>query len=215
MRGLYRTRHFGLVGINQQRPRLANNRVFIHHDLDHVVERWQVEHGIEQRLFENRTQPARTGFAFERPVRNRLKRSIAHLELDILHPEHLLVLLEQRVLGLDQNLDQCHFVKLFKRRHDRQPADEFGNQPVFNKVLGLYVTQHFADVLTVVTALDLGAEADTALFRARTNYLVESVERTAADKQYIGRINLYKFLVRMLAAALRWYRRNRSFNKFK
>ena len=58
--------------------------------------------------------------------------------------EHLLVLLEQRVLRLRENLDQRDLVELLERRHDRQPADELGNQAVLDQVLGLHVAQHLA-----------------------------------------------------------------------
>ena len=45
--------------------------------------------------------------------------------------------------------------------------------------------------------------------------LLKRVERTAADEEYIFGVYLYKFLIRMLASALRGNVCNRSFKDFK
>ena len=95
------------------------------------------------------------------------------------------------------------FRSFLERGHHRQAADKFRNQAILDEVLGLHIAQHAADVLAVVLAFHLGTEADAALFGARTNHLVETVERAATDEQDIGRIDLHELLVRMLAATLR------------
>ena len=129
---------------------------------------------------------------------------LADLELDAFHAEHLLVLLDQRVLRLDQDLDQRRLVELVERRHDRQPADELGNQAELDQVLGLG-----ARAAAIVMFLrssgtrDFGAEADAGLRRALADDLLQPVERAAADEQDVGRVDLDELLVRMLAPALR------------
>jgi hypothetical protein len=67
--------------------------------------------------------------------------------------------------------------------------------------------QHLADVLAVVAALHLGAEADAALLGAVADHLVQAVEGAAADEQDVGGVDLDEILVRVLAPALR---RNRG-----
>ena len=49
-------------------------------------------------------------------------------ELDVLELEHRLVLAHEGVLRLGQDPDQGVLVELLKGRHDRQAADELGNQ---------------------------------------------------------------------------------------
>src|SRR4051812_2963396 len=85
---LYRTRYFGLVRINEDWTSVRADRAFVDNDLDHVVERRQIEHRIEQRLLEYGAQAARTGFAFERFARNGFQRRIAHFEFDAFHRKH-------------------------------------------------------------------------------------------------------------------------------
>src|SRR5437879_5467996 len=56
--------------------------------------------------FEDRAQSARTGLALDRPAGDRAKRLVGEGELDILHFEQPLVLLDQRVLRIGQDLLQ-------------------------------------------------------------------------------------------------------------
>ena len=92
-------------------------------------------------LLEDRAQAAGAGLARQRLAGDRAQRGLADLELDAFHAEHLLVLLDERVLGLDQDLDQRRLVELVERRRDRQAADELGNQAELDQVLGLRVAQ--------------------------------------------------------------------------
>ena len=85
---------------------------------------------------------------------------------------------------------------------DGQPAYEFRDETVFDEIFRLHVAQRFPDVLAIVLRAHFRAEADAAFFRARTDDLVETVERTAADEQDIRRVDLHELLVRVLAAAV-------------
>src|SRR6185295_3694834 len=73
--------------------------------------------------------------------------------------------------------------------------------------------EHQADVLAVVLAANLCAEADPALLRARTDDFVESVESAPTDEQDVGRIDLYEFLIWVLTSTLWRNRRNGSFDQ--
>src|SRR2546428_4656355 len=59
----------------------------------------------------------------------------------------------------------------------------------------------------------LSAEADRARPAARRDDLLEPSEGTAAYEQNIGSVNLQEFLLRMLAAPLRRYRRDGAFHE--
>ena len=74
--------------------------------------------------------------------------------------------------------------------------------------------QHFADTLLIFLALHFGTKADTALFRAITNNLVQPGKRATTNEQNIAGIHLQEFLLGMLAATLRWNRSNRTFDQF-
>src|SRR4029079_7771810 len=164
-------------------------------------------------LLQDRAQPARTGLAGERPAGDRAQRELAHFELDAFHAKHFLVLLDQRVLRLDQDLDQRGIVEFLERGDDRQPADELGDQAELDQVFRLGLAQQDADVLAIVRARDLGAEADARLGGALADDLFQAVEGAAADEQYVGRVDLNEFLVRMLAPALRRNRGDRAFDQ--
>src|SRR5205085_11091267 len=131
---------------------------------------------------------------------------------DIFHVEQLGILLHQRVLRLDQDLDQGLFVEVHQGRNDRQAADELGDQAEFQQVLGLAVFQRLAR-LALVRSGDVRAEADRFALQAVGNDLLEARERTAADEQDVGRIDLQELLLRMLAATLRRNRRRRAFHE--
>ena len=120
--------------------------------------------------------------------------------------QHLLILLDERILWLRQYSHQCILVELVKRDDDWQTAYEFRNKSVLQQVLRLYFLQDVSDIL-LAAGLHLGTEANLALAQAALDDLVEAVESTTTDEQDVRRIDLDEFLMRMLAAALR---RNRS-----
>ena len=79
--------------------------------------------------------------------------------------KNLPVLLDQRVLGLDEDAHERLAVEVRHRADDRQAADELGDEPELQQVLGQHLPEQLADVL-VLRAADVGAEAD-ALARRR------------------------------------------------
>src|SRR5882724_2882302 len=134
----------GASGVDIERPCGALNNFPGDHDLLDAFEARQVEHGVEQDALHDRAQAARTGLALDCPAGDRAERFLGEREVDRLHLEQPLVLLDQRVLRLGQNLLQRRLVKVFERRDHRQAADEFGDQAVFQQILRLDLAEDFA-----------------------------------------------------------------------
>ena len=130
------------------------------------------------------------------------KRLVGEREVDGLHLEHALVLLDQRVLRLGEDALERRLVEIFQRRDHRKPADEFRDQAVFQQILGLDLAEDFA-LLAIFRRQHLGAEADRGGTAARGDDLFQAGESAAADEQDVGGVDLQEFLLRMLAAALR------------
>src|SRR5207302_4278230 len=66
----------------------------------------QVVHDLEEDLLEDGAQAARSGATKQRLLGNGLERVGRELELDIVEFEHPLVLLDDRVLGLDEDANE-------------------------------------------------------------------------------------------------------------
>ena len=97
----------------------------------------QVEHDVGHHGLEDRAQAARAGAALERLPGHRAERLGIEGEADVLELEQLLVLLGERVLGLDQDPHQRVLVERLERHHHRQAADQLGDQPEAEQVVGL------------------------------------------------------------------------------
>src|SRR3546814_10175576 len=65
----------------------------------------------------------------------------------------------------------------------------------------------------LVGAGDMRAETDRLALQAVADDLFEAAERAARDEQYVRRVDLQEFLLRMLAAALRRDARGRAFHQ--
>ncbi len=120
-----------------------------------------------------------------------------------------MILLDQRVLGFGQNIDQGLFVEVLEGGDDRKPADELRDQAVLEQVLGLYFAQNLA-LAAVVEGPHVGAETDRGAPAARRDDLFKSGKGAAADEQDIGGVHLQELLLRVLAAALRRNARDRA-----
>ncbi len=105
---------------------------------------------------------------------------VAELQLGAVHLEQAPILLGQRVLRILEDRDQRGLVEFLERRHHRQAADELGDQPVLDQVLGLHVVEQVGAVRPRVDAAHLGGEADAALLGAVQDHLVEAGERATA-----------------------------------
>src|SRR6266571_1656795 len=161
----------------------------------------QLVHDLEHDLLQDRPEPARAGPPLERLLRDRRHRVVRELQADLLEVEVLLVLPGDRVLRLPEDADQRGLVEVVERRDDRQPADELGDEPVLQEILGL---DHHEEVAhpALLAPLDLRAEAHARASDARLDDLVEPDEGTAAQKEDVRRVDLDELLVRMLPPAL-------------
>ena len=132
------------VGIDVERPGGSLDDLLGDHDLLDPFQARQIEHGVEQDAFHDRAQAARAGLAVDRLAGDGAQRFLGKRQIDRFHLEQPLVLLDQRVLRLDQDFLQRRLVEILKRRDDRQAADEFRDQAVFEQVLGLDLAEDFA-----------------------------------------------------------------------
>src|SRR5215467_3803261 len=58
-------RHFRGLGVDEKRLAFAHDGVLVDHDLAHVLHRREIEHDVQQHLFEDGAQPAGAGLARE------------------------------------------------------------------------------------------------------------------------------------------------------
>src|SRR5437588_1502235 len=174
--------------------------------LAHVGATGQVVHHVQEDLFEDGPQPASAGTAQQRLLRDRLQRIRRELQLDAVELEELVVLLHQRVLRLDEDAHERFLVEVRHRADDGQPADELGDQPELEEILGKHLRQDRAEVL-LLRAADVGAEADALAADAALDDLLDAGEGPAADEEDVGGVDLDELLVGMLAATLGRHRR--------
>src|ERR1700693_1453774 len=161
-----------------------------------------LEHRVEQRLFDDRLQSARTCASKPRQLRDRIERSFLEHELHVVQREELLVLLDQRVLRLGEDAHDVLLVEVVQRDDDRQAGDGSRDEPVLQQVLRLELLERLGYRL----ALDLVVrrpETDRPPADALLDDLLQPVERAATDEQDVGGVDLDEIVVRVLAAALR------------
>ncbi len=167
----------------------------------------QVVHDLEQDLFEDGPQAPGAGAPQQGLLGHRLEGVVGELELDVVELEDPLVLLDQGVLGLDQDPDQRVLVRGGRRRRPpgRRPMNS-GMRPNFIRSSGS--TWRSSSASSRSEALrDLGPEADALAADAALDDLVEPGEGPAADEQDVGGVDLDELLVGVLAPALGRHRR--------
>ena len=77
---------------------------------------------------------------------DRDERVVGEHELDAVEGEEALELLDERVARLGQDRDEILMGELVDGRHDRQAADELGDQAVLDEVLGQALLEELAVV---------------------------------------------------------------------
>ena len=145
------------------------------------------------------------------PLGNSAQRILGEGELGTFHFKQAAILLDQRILGLGQNLDQRLFVQILKRCHHGQAADEFRDQAEFQQILGLHLTQDFPGTALIRVA-HFSAEANARTLAAGADDLFKPGKCATANEQDVRRIHLQEFLLRMLAPALRRHGSDRAFH---
>ena len=108
---------------------------FADHALLYVITGRNLVHQIEHHTFENGAQTARPGLSNQRLAGYSGQRAIRKAQPHVFEFEQLLVLLDERVLGLREDIDQRVLVEFVQRGDHRQTANEFRNQPEVEQVL--------------------------------------------------------------------------------
>src|SRR6266542_4098410 len=96
---------------------------------------------------------------------------------------------------------------------NRQASRQFRNQAVPYQVVWFNLCHKCVKFLRPLGYYFL-SETDGSMRNPSLNNFFKSVERTAADKQYVLCIDAYKRLLRMFAPAPRGYIRNRPLKNF-
>src|SRR5258708_39164103 len=97
-------RTIGTIGVDVERTSSALDHLARDHDFLDALETRQIEHGLEQDAFEDRTQATRAGLALDRPAGDRAKRLVGEGQLDVLHFEQPLILLHHPILPIRRPL---------------------------------------------------------------------------------------------------------------
>src|SRR5262245_21795952 len=181
----------------------------VDHALGDVGAAREVVHDLEEHLLEDRPQAPGARPPLQRLLAHSLEGVVGEDEIDVVELEELLVLLQQRVLRFDEDADERLLVEAVHGADDREAADELGDQPELQEILGEHPGEDHAEVLLVRLA-NVGAEADAVVADAAPDDLVDAGERAAADEQDVRGVDLDELLVRMLASALRRHRRRCS-----
>src|SRR5882724_600446 len=186
-----------------ERDRLgpARDDILVDQALLDVALRGDGVHEVEHQFLENDAQAAGADVSLQRLLGDRHHGFLGELELHPFELEDGLVLANEAVLRLLEDAHQRLLVELLERRDDRQAADELGDQPVLDEVLGEDVLQRLRGT-ALLLALDVGPEAQRLLVHPPRDDLLQSDEGAAADEQDVGGVDLQALLVRVLAAAL-------------
>ena len=125
---------------------LVDHRRLVDDDLADVGTAGQVVHRVEQHLFEDGAQAAGAGAAQDRLIGDRLQAVRGELEFDVFEAEHLLVLLDQAVLRLDEDLHERVAVEAADGTDHRQATDELGDHAELHEVFGQHLGEQFARI---------------------------------------------------------------------
>src|SRR5467141_825278 len=187
---------------DQHRPLVVHDDLARDDALLEALDGRELVHDLEHDLFEDRAQAPRTRAALERLLGDAGHRVVGELEPHLLEVEVLLVLLDDRVLGLLEDPHQRRIVEIVQRGDHGQAADELRDEAVAQQVLGLDHRQQVPHAPFRMT-LDLGAEAHTRSANSGLDVLIQSDKGPTANEQHVRRVDLDELLVRMLAPALR------------
>ena len=127
---------------------------------------------------------------------------VFEFELDAVERKKLLVLLIKRVFRLFYNSYERVLVEVVESYYNRQSADKLGNDTVFDDVVRDNVLVNSARNLFLLCLLSC-IKADLLITLTALNNRLNSLECASANEENILGIDLNKFLVRMLSAALR------------
>ncbi len=94
-------------------------------------------------------------------------------------------MLDQRILGLSEDIDESFLIKLLQGRQYGETSDKLWNQAITHQVIGLYRGQCLANIALLFVPAHGGAEPDATFIRALLNNLFQTGKCTTADEQDI------------------------------
>ena len=97
--------NFGLF-VEQNRVFLVHDHVLADNAFFDVIDRWQIVHDVYHAVFHNGPQASGAGLTLDSFLGNSRQRGIGKPQVNALHLEHFLVLLDESVLRLFQYPDQ-------------------------------------------------------------------------------------------------------------
>src|SRR5439155_2508757 len=124
-------------------PRLAENRDGVRVVFDHVLGddafldvlvRADLVHHFEHEVLDEVLQTPCPDVPRQSLLGDCFDGVIGKTKLDVLEFQHRLILLDERVLGLSQDLDERSLIELRQSRHHGQAADELRDHPVLDQV---------------------------------------------------------------------------------
>ena len=173
--------------------------------------RRNVEHRVHHYRLADRAQTACAELVDDGAVDDVVENFVVEGELHAVHLEQPDVLFHDGVLRLGQDRAQRLAAERLHVGQHRQAPDQFGDQAERFEIL-----RH--DVLHQVRTVDRVGSRAAVAHRPRVEPLgdlaLDAVERTSADEEDVARVDLYEFLVGMLAPALRRYVDRRPFENF-
>jgi len=162
----------------------------------------QIEHDVEHHVLHDRPQAAGARLLAHRLAGDRVQGLVGELQLAVLQAEHLLILLDERVLRLLENFHERMLVERLQRGDHRQPPHQFGDQAELEDVVRVDLRQQFGQVGVGTQAGGL-AEADRPLPEPPRDDLLDAHERPAANEEDVRSVDLDVLLLGMLASPLR------------
>ena len=115
--------------------------------------------------------------------------------------KELLILLDQRILRLHEDSDQCLSVQSLQRYRNRHASDELRNQSELHQILRSYIRIQLA-CLALYVGRNLCVEADALFVQSGFHDPLDAVKGAAADEQNVRRVNRNQLLLRVLPSAL-------------
>ena len=122
--------------------------------------------------------------------------------MTIIQFKQIFILFGQCVFGFCQDMNESIFIQIIQCYHNRQTTDEFRNQTIFQQILRHQALQQFI-VCFIQLAVNICAKTDDFVTHTVLDDLFDAAKGAAADKQNVCSVNLDKFLMRVLSAALR------------
>src|SRR6185295_14061625 len=190
-----------LGGVQDDRLALLEDDLLGDHHLASGLLGRDVVHHVQHRGLEDGAETAGAGLAPDGLGGDGLQRAVGELQRHTVEVEELPVLLHQRVLRLAEDAHQRTLVELLQRGDDGEPADELGDHPELEQVLGLDVLEQLGEV-PLLLLLDVRPEAEGAATEPALDDLVQPSEGAAADEEDVGGVDLQELLLRVLASAL-------------